>query len=234
MPQLQGPAGRRGGRGLAVGSGHRRGSDPEGDRMAAAGPGVPVLRDGHVRRAAARRAPGLGVLRGGAERRRGGTDRVRERAARACRAGDGHAAGGAGLAGLGGQGQCPAGGAAGQGRVRCCDARGAGRPGRAGRGRDPGERAGQERPAARCTGRRRRRTGPRRQGEGGCGCPARADRPDPGRAADLAAGPGLAAQGRCRRGHPGRVHRAADDRRLYRLPASSHPAAPASSSAAST
>ena len=86
--------GRRGGRGLAVGAGHRRGGDPEGDRVGAAGPGVPVLRDGHVRGAAAWRAPGLGVLRGGAERRRGGADRVRERAARACRAGHGHAAGG--------------------------------------------------------------------------------------------------------------------------------------------
>lgn len=36
-------------RGLAVGAGHRRGSHPEGDRVGAAGPGVPVLRDGHVR-----------------------------------------------------------------------------------------------------------------------------------------------------------------------------------------
>ena len=35
------------------GRGHRRESDPEGDRMAAAWPGVPVLRDGHVRGAAA-------------------------------------------------------------------------------------------------------------------------------------------------------------------------------------
>jgi hypothetical protein len=68
-------------------------------------------------------------------------------------------------------------------------------------------------------GREEGRIGPGRQGEGGCGRPARADRPDPGRAADLAAGPDLAAQGRCRRGHPGRVHRAADDRRLHRLPA---------------
>jgi hypothetical protein len=84
--------------------------------------------------------------------------------------------------GRGGQGQCPAGGAAGQGRVRPRDARGAGRPGRAGRGRDPGQRAGQERSAARCAG-GGRRPGPRRQGEGGCGDPARADRPDPGRAA---------------------------------------------------
>ena len=78
---------------------------------------VPVLRDGHVRGAAARRARGLGVLRGGAERRRGGADRVRERAAGAGRAGDGHAAGRAGLAGLGGQGQRPAGGTAGQAPV---------------------------------------------------------------------------------------------------------------------
>ena len=77
-------------------------------------------------------------------------------------------------------------------------------------------------PAAREEG--RGRAGPGGEGEGGCGCPAGADRPDPGRAADLAAGPRLAAQGRCRCGDPGRVHRAADDRRLHRLPASSHPA----------
>ena len=66
-------------------------------------------------------------------------------------------------AGLGGQGQRPAGGAAGQGRVRRCDARGAGRRGRAGRGRDPGERAGQERPAARRAGRRRKNRTRRRR-----------------------------------------------------------------------
>ena len=129
--------------------------------------------------------PGFGVLRAGAERRRGGADRVRERAARAGRAGHGHAAGGAGLAGLGGQGQRPAGGAAGESRVRRGDARGAGRGESAGRGRDPGERAGQERPAAGCAGgpRRRgpRRRGPGRDGEDGAGRPARADRPDPGR-----------------------------------------------------
>jgi hypothetical protein len=85
----------------------------------------------------------------------------------------------------------------------------------------PGERPGQ-RPA----GRRAGRTGgtrPRR-GKGGGGRPARANRPDPGRLADLAAGPGLAAQGRCRCGDPGHVHRAADDRRLHRLPAPPDPA----------
>ena len=53
--QLQGRPGRRGGRGLAVGAGHRRGGHPDGDRVGAAGPGVPVLRDGHVRGAAAGR-----------------------------------------------------------------------------------------------------------------------------------------------------------------------------------
>jgi hypothetical protein len=129
------------------------------------------------------------------DNRRGGADRVRERAARAGCAGDGHAAGGSGLGGLGGQGQRPAGGAAGQGRVRRGDARGAGGRKSAGRRRDPGECPGQQRPATRRAG--RTGTGPRR-GQGGCGRAARADRPDPGRAADLAAGPGLAAQGRCR------------------------------------
>ena len=57
--------------------------------------------------AAAGRVRRLGVLRAGAERCRGGADRLRERAARAGRARHGHAAGGAGLAGLGGQGQRP-------------------------------------------------------------------------------------------------------------------------------
>ena len=66
---------------------------PEGDRVGAAGPGVPVLRDGHVRGAAARRARGRGVLRARAERGRGPADRLRERAAGAGRAGDRHAAG---------------------------------------------------------------------------------------------------------------------------------------------
>lgn len=67
--------------------------------MGAAGNGVPVLRDGHVRGAATWRACRAGVLRGGADRRRGSADRVRERAARAGCAGHGHAARGAGLAG---------------------------------------------------------------------------------------------------------------------------------------
>ena len=55
VPPLQGRPGRRGGRGAAVGAGHRRGDRPEGDRVGAAGAGVPVLRDGDVRGAAARR-----------------------------------------------------------------------------------------------------------------------------------------------------------------------------------
>ncbi len=93
----------------------------------------------------------------------------------------------------------------------------------AGRGRDPGERAGKQRPAARRAG-RTGRTGPGGEGEDGPRRAARADRPDPGRAADLAAGHRLAAQGRRRRGDPGRVHRAADDRRLHRLPAPAVPA----------
>ena len=75
---------------------------------------------------------------------------------------------------------------------------------------------------------------PEKKEKAAAGRAARADRPDPGRAADLAAGPGLAAQGRCRRRDPGRVHRAPDDRRLHRLPAPSHPARQASSNAAST
>jgi Family of unknown function (DUF6444) len=67
-PPAQCQPGRRAGRGLAVGAGHRRGGRPESDRAGAAGPGVPVLRDGHVRGAAAGRARRLGVLRAGAER----------------------------------------------------------------------------------------------------------------------------------------------------------------------
>ena len=121
--------GRRGGRGLAVGAGHRRGGHPEGDRVGAAGPDVPVLRDGHVRGAAAGRARGLGVLRAGAERGRGAADR----ATGTCRRSGPRSVmamllGVPVSAGLGGQGRRPAGGAAGEGRVRRGDARGAGRP----------------------------------------------------------------------------------------------------------
>ncbi len=46
----------------------------------------------------------------------------------------------------------------------------------------------------------------------------------PRRAADLPAGHRLAAQGRCRRRDPGRVHRAADHRRVHRVPAPARPA----------
>ena len=77
---------------LAVGAGHRRGVRPEGDRVGAARPCVPVLRDGHVRGPAAGGARGRGVLRPGAERRRGAPDLLRERAAGAGRAGHRHAA----------------------------------------------------------------------------------------------------------------------------------------------
>jgi hypothetical protein len=52
VPFLQGGPGRREARGSAVGAGHRRGDRPDGNRMAAAGLFVPVLRDGHVRGAA--------------------------------------------------------------------------------------------------------------------------------------------------------------------------------------
>jgi hypothetical protein len=45
VPPLQGRAGRRGCRRAAVGAGHRRGGGPGGDRLAAAGAGVPVLRE---------------------------------------------------------------------------------------------------------------------------------------------------------------------------------------------
>jgi hypothetical protein len=62
---------------------------------------LPVLRDGHVRGAAARGAPGLGVLRAGAERGRGALVVLRERAAGAGRAGHRHAAWHRGLRGLG-------------------------------------------------------------------------------------------------------------------------------------
>jgi Transposase IS66 family len=48
---------------------------------------------------------------------------------------------------------------------------------------------------------------------------ARADCRDPGRAADVPAGPGLAAEGQRRRRHPRRLRRLPDDRRLHRVPA---------------
>ena len=77
---VQGRARQRGGRGLAVGPVHRRGDRPEGDRVGAVGPGVPVLRDGDVRGAAAGRVRGCCVLQGGAERRGGAAVLLRERA----------------------------------------------------------------------------------------------------------------------------------------------------------
>ena len=58
-------------------------------------------------------------------------------------------------------------------------------------------------------------------GEGRGRGAARADHPDPGRAADVPAGHGLAAEGRSRGRAPGHVHRVPDHRRLHRLPASS-------------
>ena len=76
-----------------MGAGHRRAGRPDRDRGAAAGPFVPVLRDGHVRGAAARRAPGCRVLRSRAERGRRRADGLRERAAGAGRPRDRHAAG---------------------------------------------------------------------------------------------------------------------------------------------
>ena len=85
---------------------------------------------------------GVGVVRAGAERRRGRADLVRERAAGTRRARRGHAAGCSGVSRVGGQGRRPAVPAAGAGRVRGGDVRGAGGRAGAGRGRDPGERAG--------------------------------------------------------------------------------------------
>ena len=64
VPLLRYRAGRGGAsRGAAVGAGHRRGGRPAGDGDTAAWPVVPVLRNGHVRGAAADRASGRGVLR---------------------------------------------------------------------------------------------------------------------------------------------------------------------------
>ena len=113
--------------------------------------------------------------------------------------------------------------AAGQGRPGRGDDRGAGRRDGAGRRRDPGERPGQGRAAARGI-RRGRGEGPGGEGRQGSRRTARADRPHPRRAADLAAGHRLASQGRRRHGDPRRVRRVADHRRLHGIPA---PAAPA-------
>ena len=63
-------------------------------------------------------------------------------------------------AGLGGQGQRPAGGAAGEGRVRRRDARGAGRRESAGRGRDPGERGWAKEPHSPLRGKNRKNRDP--------------------------------------------------------------------------
>ena len=125
-------------------------------------------------------------------------------------------------------------GAARQGRVRRGDDRGAGRGGRAGRRRDPGERRGQDRPGTGAGGRERRQRPGREGREDGYRGAARADHPDPGRAADVPAGPRIPPQGRPRRRAAGLIHRVPDHRRLHRLPAPSFPAAPASSSAPPT
>ena len=60
-----------------------------------------------------------------------------------------------------------------------------------------------------------------KDGKAGSRGAARADHPDPGRAADVPAGHGLAAEGRPRGRAPGRVHRLPDHRRLHRIPAPS-------------
>ena len=73
-----------------------------------------------------------------------------------------------------------------------------------------------------------------KDGKAAAGRAARADRPHPGRAADVAAGPRLPAKGAVAAGDPGRVHRVPDHRRLHRLPAPPVRGSPASSSAAST
>jgi hypothetical protein len=119
VPPLQGGPGGRGGGGAGLGAGLGRGSRQDGDRVGAARRDVPVLRDGHDRGSAAGRARGLGVVRAGAERGGGAAaDFLRERAAGAGRARDGHAAGCPGLGRVGGQGLLPAVRAAGEGRVR--------------------------------------------------------------------------------------------------------------------
>ena len=148
MPVLPGVPGRRGGRGAAVGAGHRRGDRPEGDRVGAAGPGVPVLRDGHVRGAAAGRARGRGVLRAGAERRRGAPVRATgtcrrsgPRRSSACCSGIEVSAGWVDKAAARVSAQL---GKAGFDEAMLAALAGRGR---AGRRRDPGERAGQDRPA---------------------------------------------------------------------------------------
>ena len=66
--------------------------------------------------------------------------------------------------------------------------------------------------------------GPGGEGQGSGRRAARADRPDPGRAADVAAGHRLTAERRHRRRDPGPVHRVPDHRRLHRLPAPPRPA----------
>ena len=79
---------------------------------------VPVLRDCYVRGAACGRARGFGVLRAGAERRRGAAGVLRERAAGAVRAGHRHAARASRSPPAGWTRPPPGSCAAGEGRVR--------------------------------------------------------------------------------------------------------------------
>ena len=196
MPVLQGGPGRRGGRGPRW----AQVIDVEVIRKvtewALPGLAVPVLRDGHVRGAAAGRARGLGVLRAGAERRRGGAVLLRERAAGAGRAGHGHAA------------RDRRSRRAGSIRPPPGWLRSWGRPGSTRRcsRRWPGEEVlaadetpvnvlDKAAPAGRgAAGERKKRTRRRRRQGRGRGA-ARADHPDPGRAADVAAGHRLPPQG---------------------------------------
>ena len=101
VPVLQGVPGQRRCRRPAVGAGHRRADSPEVGRVAAAGPCVRLLRDGHVRGAAAGPACGRRVLRAGPERRRGAAVLFRERAGGAVRAAHRHAARRGRVCGLG-------------------------------------------------------------------------------------------------------------------------------------
>ena len=233
VPVLPGVPGRRGGRGAAVGAGHRRGDRPEGDRVGCC-PGLLCPCCGTVTFAEPPPGAHAGSVSYGPVLNAAAVllSCLRERAAGAGRAGHRHAARHRGLRRAGWIRPPP-------GSTRSCGKAGfdeamlaalAAR-GRAGRRRDPGERHGQDRCHGRGTGGEGRADPEEKDGKAGGRGAARADHPDPGRAADVPAGHRLPPQGRRRRRGSRPVHRVPDHRRLHRLPAPPRPGSPASSSA---
>jgi len=188
------------------GAGSRTWRSPEGGRVGAAGWSARAA--GRSRsRSRGWRVQGLGVVRGGANARSGVADRVRERAAGAARAGHGHADGGCSGSRRAGWTRPAAGWRRRLGKAGFDAAMLAAWQGRSLARTRPGERVDKKnvRPAAAV--REDRGEGePEEKGEDGAGSPARMMSATTDGRTDRCR-PRIAAQGRRRRGDPGRVHR---------------------------